>query len=314
MEFRRLGRSGPRVSEVGLGTWQFGGAWGRLDYETAREVVRAAHEAGVNFFDTAQVYGRGRSEEFLGRAIAELGIRDEVVVATKVPGEWLRYRDVKRALEGSLRRLGLDAVDLYQVHWPACWENIPVSETMRAMEDLVREGLVRHIGLSNFPVCLMEEAQASLRREEIVSNQLQYSLLVRDVEKELLPRMRELGMTLIAWSPLAKGALTGKYTPENLPEFKDVREGDPLFLRENFLRIWELVKALREIGARRGKTPAQVALRWLLEDPLVVVIPGARRPEQARENAGASGWRLRKEEWELLDRLSRAVEIEWVTY
>ena len=314
MEFKRLGRNGPKVSEVGLGTWQFGGAWGQVDYDTAKAVVQAAVEAGVNFFDTAQAYGRGQSEELLGRAIAELGVRDDVVIATKVPGEWLRYGDVKRALEGSLRRLKVDAVDLYQVHRPACWENVPVSETMRAMEDLVREGLVRHIGLSNFPVCLMEEAQASLRREEIVSNQLQYSLLVRDVEKELLPRMRELGITLIAWSPLAKGALTGKYTPENLPEFKDVREGNPIFLRENFQRVWKLVEALREIGGRRGKTPAQVALRWLLEDPLVVVIPGAKSPEQARENAGASGWRLRKEEWELLDRLSRAVEIEWVTY
>ena len=221
---------------------------------------------------------------------------------------------MKRALEGSLRRLRVDAVDLYQVHRPACWENVPVSETMRAMEDLVREGLVRHIGLSNFPPCLMEEAQASLRREEIVSNQLQYSLLVRDVEKELLPRMRELGITLIAWSPLAKGALTGKYTPENLPEFTDAREGNPIFLRENFQRVWKLVEALREIGERRGKTPAQVALRWLLDDPLVVVIPGAKSPEQARENAGASGWSLTKEEWELLDRISRAVEIEWVTY
>ncbi len=314
MQLKRLGKTGPRVSEVGLGTWQFGGAWGEMDYGTARAIVEAAFESGINFFDTAQVYGEGKSEELLGKAIAELGIRDEVVVATKVPGEWLRYRDVGRALEGSLRRLRVDAVDLYQVHWPACWDNIPVSETMKAMEELVERGLVRHIGLSNYPPCLMEEAQASLRREEIVSNQLQYSLIVRDAEKELLPRMREMGMTLIAWSPLGRGALTGKYTPENHPSFGDVRKGDPIFTRENFLRIWPLVQALIEVGERVGRTPAQVALRWLLEDSQVVVIPGARSPEQARQNAGASDWRMDRGDWELLDRLSRDLEIEWVTY
>ncbi len=311
MEFVKLGRSDLRVSRIGLGAWQFGGdAWGPLDYENAKAIVERAFDSGINFFDTAQIYGRGRSEEFLGSAIKELGIRDEVVIATKVPGFRLGYHDVLKSTERSLERLKVEAIDLYQVHWPSISYNVPIEETMRAMERLVEKGLVRYIGLSNFPACLVEQARQSLSKADIVSNQVRYNLIERDVEKELWPYLRKEGIALIAWSPIAKGALTGKYAPDSPPKFEDVRADDEIFHPENLRRIWKVVEVLREVGEKYGKTPAQVALNWLLYDPLIVPIPGARRPEQAESNAGAAGWRLRKEDWRRIDRVSREVRID----
>ena len=315
MRYRRLGRSGLRVSEVGFGAWQFSGdAWGEVRAEEAERTVEKALELGVNFFDTAQVYGRGRSEELLGEILRKLGATDEVVIATKIPGERLAYHDVKRATELSLRRLRKDAIDLYQIHWPSIWNHVPISETMKAMEELVEAGLVRYIGLSNFPPCLAEQAQQSLKKYEIVSNQLRYNVLEREVEKEYLPYLRERGMSLIAWSPLAKGALTGKYTPENLPSFQDVRANDPLFHPENFREAWRIVQLLKEIGEKYGKTPGQVALNWLLRDPLVIPIPGAKNPRQVEENAGASGWTLSEEDWRRITEASSTIRINRVLW
>ena len=315
MNYRMIGKSGLKVSEVGFGAWQFSGdSWGEVRYEDAKRTVEKALELGVNFFDTAQVYGMGRSEEFLGGILRELGASDDVVVATKIPGERLAYHDVKRATELSLRRLRRDAIDLYQIHWPSIWNHVPIPETMKAMEELVDAGLVRYIGLSNFPPCLVEQAQQSLKKHEIVSNQLRYNILEREVEREYLPYLREKGMSLIAWSPIAKGALTGKYTPENLPKFEDVRAKDPIFHPDNFKEIWKVVELLKEIGGKYGKTPAQVALNWLLRDPLVIPIPGAKNPRQVEDNVGASGWRLSDDDWRRIEEASREVRINRVLW
>jgi len=291
MEFMYLGTSDLKVSIVGLGTWQFSDSWGIKDYEQAKSIIEKALDVGINFFDTAAVYGRGLSEQFLGRAIKELGVREDVVIATKLPGEFLSRHDVFKGTKRCLERLGVSYIDLMQVHWPPLWNNFPTCEYMRALEELVHHGVIRYIGLSDFPVELVDSAILCLSTENVVSNQVRYNLVERDAEKELIPYAEAYGMSIIAWSPLAKGALTGKYTPENIPKFNDVRGGSAIFHPQNFSQIYEVVKLLKSIGEKYKKTPAQVALNWLLmSSESVIVIPGAKNPEQVEENAGAADW------------------------
>ncbi len=314
---RELGSSGIKVTVVGLGTWQFSDAWGVKDYATAKKIVAKALEVGINFIDTAMVYGQGMSEEFVGRAVRELGAREHFVVATKIPGEFLTYGDVFKATRRSLRRLGMDAVDLMQVHWPPAWHNIPTCEYMRALEKLVDLGMIKAIGVSNFPPELLDSARACLAREDIVSNQVRYNLVERDAEKEIIPYAEAEGLSIIAWSPLAKGVLTGKYTPGNLPAFNDVRQTDPLFQADNFRIIYNtLVKKLLEISRKYGRTPAQVALKWLIQaSDTVIVIPGAKNEKQVEDNALAGeDWYLSTEDWLLLEEASRNLRISRVTW
>lgn len=315
MEFRYLGTSDVKVSAVGLGTWQFSDSWGVRDYELARSIVERAIDVGINFFDTAAVYGRGMSEQFLGRALKELGVREDVIVATKLPGEFLSRHDVFKGTKRCLERLGTDHIDLMQVHWPPLWNNFPTCEYMRALEELVHQGVIRYIGLSDFPVELIESAWSCLSTEDIVSEQVRYNLVERDAEKEIIPYAEAYGLSIIAWSPIAKGALTGKYTPENLPEFDDVRRGSALFHPDNFRQIYEVVKILKEIGEKHGKTPAQVALNWLLKSSdTVIVIPGAKSPEQVEENAGAAGWDMGFDDWQRLEEASSKLTISRVLW
>ena len=233
-----------------------------------------------------------------------------MVIATKVPGYRLGYYDVLKSTKKSLERLKIEAIDLYQVHWPSVWHNVPIEETMKAMEKLVKDGLVRYIGLSNFPPCLVEQARQALSKADIVSNQVRYNIVERDVEKEIWPYLKKEGMALIAWSPLAKGALTGKYTPDSLPKFEDVRADDEVFHPKNFRQVWKVVEVLKEVGEKYGRSPAQVALNWLLYDPLIVPIPGAKNPEQAEENAGGAGWKMAEEDRRRIDEVSREIRID----
>lgn len=308
-----LAWTGEEVSRIGLGVWQFSDTWGITDYGLAKKIIEAAYDNGITFFDTAIVYGEGLSERFLGRAIKELGVRDEVFIATKIPGQYLSRDDVIRATRLSLKRLQIDVIDLMQVHWPPLWHNFPTHEYMRSLEMLVDMGLIRYIGLSDFPVELIESARASLSTTDIVSIQVRYNLLERDAEKEIIPYALREDLIVIPWSPLAKGALTGKYTPDNLPEFQDVRRVEPYFHPENFRRIYPLVEVLREMGEKYGKSPSQVALNWLITSyPNILPIPGAKSPEQARDNAGSIGWRLDFEDWFRLDQVSRSIRFSRV--
>lgn len=312
-----MGRSDMKVSRIGLGVWQFSGdAWGQISYEQAKTIVQKAFELGVNFFDTAAVYGRGRSEEFLGRSIKELKIRDSVYIATKVHGDWLRRIDIFNAVENQRRRLGVDAIDLYQIHWPACWHNTPICETMKTLEELIKRGLVRYIGVSNFPTPLLEYARSCLSRVDIITSQNRYNLIEREADKELLPYLKREGIVLIAWSPLAKGALSGKYTIENLPTFDDVRKNDPLFTPTNLSLISPLIQVLRQLSTKYNKTPAQIVLNWLIRDPWIYPIPGAKTIEQIIENVGAVGWSLSDDDWRTLDRLGWDIsqKISYVTW
>ncbi len=313
MEYTELGWTGLKISRIGLGAWQFSEAWGVTDYEKAKSIIAKAYELGINFYDTAMAYGRGMSEEFLGKALKELGIkRDEVVIATKIPGEFLTPDDVFKAVDRSLKRLGVDYIDLMQLHWPPCWHNHPTCPYARALERLVNLGKIRYIGVSNYPIVLIEELRSCFSTIDIVSMQYRYNLIERQAEIELIPYAEANDLTFLPWSPIAKGALTGKYTLENLPQFQDVRSGDPVFHPENFKKVQRVVEVLKQLSEKYGKKPVQIALNWLIMySPSIVPIPGAKTPEQVEDNAGSVDWKLSYEDWRLLDEVSREVKITY---
>ncbi|HLB68004.1 MAG TPA: aldo/keto reductase [Thermoplasmata archaeon] len=310
MDYVTLGRDGPKVSAIGLGMWQAGGkAWGNdVNDAECRKAMERAADLGVTLVDTAEAYGDGHSEKVVGDAIRHVG-RDRVFVATKVGGWHLHPDDVRKACAGSLRRLGVREIDLYQIHWPDPWSQVPLRDTMKALESLHRAGKIRHIGVSNFAVRDLEEARSHLSRTDIVSNQLRYNMLQREIEAEVLPYCKREGIGVLAWSPLGKAVLTGKYHAAKRP--KDaVRKEEDLFKPANLRRAAPLVAALRKIGKARGKTPGQVALAWLRRNRVVVPIPGAKRPDQVEQNAGAAGWSLNAPELRSLDRILRRLRLD----
>ncbi len=310
MDYVALGRGGPKVSAIGLGMWQAGGkAWGS-DVRDAdcRKAMERAVELGINLVDTAEAYGEGHSETVMSRAIKNVG-RDNVFIATKVGGWHLRPDDVRKACAASLKRLGVREIDLYQVHWPDPWGQVPLRETMKALEALHRAGKIRHIGVSNFAVRDMREARSHLSRTDLTSNQVRYNMLQRDVEKEVLPYCAREGIGILAWSPIGKGLLSGKYHNGRRPKDR-VRSDEDLFKPANVRASAPLVRELRRIGKIHGKTPAQVALAWLRRHRHVVPIPGGKRPAQAAENAGAAGWSLSSRELRGLDAILRRTRLD----
>jgi aryl-alcohol dehydrogenase-like predicted oxidoreductase len=302
-----LGPSGPRVAPLGVGTWQWGDRllWGYGRGYGAAELhgaYAAARAGGVALFDTAEIYGLGRSERLLGRFM-RTGGPGRAVVATKfMPFPWrLRRADLRRALRGSLQRLGLRRVDLYQVHWPA--PPVAIETWMEALADAVDAGLVGAVGVSNFSARQTRRAAEALARRGVAlaSNQVEYSLLRRGIERDgTLETCRALGVTVIAYSPLAMGLLSGKYDEAHPPPGLRRR----LAARRYPARIDPLIGLLRELGRAHGdRTPAQVALNWLICKG-ALPIPGAKNARQARDNAGALGWRLADDEVAALDRVS----------
>lgn len=300
----RLGTGGPELPAVGVGTWQWGDRmyWGFGKDFTERDVWEAFDEsvrAGLTFFDTAEVYGGGRSERFLGEFIRRTHV--PAIVATKFmpfPTR-LTSASLARALERSLMRLGLPAVDLYQIHYP--FPPVSIETWMDAMADAVEAGLVRAVGVSNFSKEQMRAAHAQLARRGIplTSNQVKFSLLDRGPLRDgLFEAARDLGVAIIAWGPLAKGVLSGKYSADHRPPGLRGRR----FTREVFGRLAPLLARLREIGESYGKTPAQVAINWCIAKG-TLPIPGAKTGAQARENAGALGWALADQEVGALDAL-----------
>jgi len=310
MDYVPLGRGGPKVSAIGLGMWQAGGkAWGDdvRDVDSRKAMERAA-DLGINLVDTAEAYGDGHSETVMARAIKEVG-RDRVFIATKVGGWHLRADDVRKACAGSLKRLGVRDIDLYQVHWPDPWSQVPLRETMKALEELHRAGKIRNIGVSNFAVRDLKEARSHLSRADIASNQVLYNMLQRNVEAEVLPYCRREGIAILAWSPLGKGILSGKYHNGKRPKDR-VRSDEDLFKPSNVRATIPLIRELRRLAQAHGKTPAQVALAWLRRHPHVIPIPGAKRPSQAEENAGASGWSLSGRDIRTLEGILRRVRLD----
>lgn len=314
MEYVKLGKTEERVSRIGLGAWQFSDAWGVTDYEKAKAVIAKAHELEVNLIDTAMIYGRGMSERFIGQALRDLNIkRDEVFIVTKIPGEYLSRDDVIKAVRGSLKRLQVSHIDALLAHWPPAWHNIPTCEYARAFERLVDMGLVRYIGLSNFPIALVEEFRTCMSRHDVEIFELRYNIVERWAEEEHLPYAEANRITVLAWSPLAQGAVLGKYTLEDVTKFQDVRRNNVLFRPHNYQQIARLVEAMKEVASAHGKTLAQVALNFIITSSSVVVpIPGAKTPEQVEENVGAIGWSMTFDEWSKLNEISRSLRISYV--
>jgi diketogulonate reductase-like aldo/keto reductase len=269
VEYRLLGPTREKVSTIGMGTWRIG-SYSSLD-ERARQVsaIRRGIELGINLIDTAEMYSNGRSEEVVRDAVKD--IREDVFIATKVSPGNLRHDDVIEACKGSLRRLGTRYIDLYQVHWPN--PSIPIRDTMSAMEQLVRDGLVRYIGVSNFNVSETDEARDALAKSEIVSNQVEYSLTNRYVEPEILPYCVNEKITLVAYSPLARGNI-----PDSIPE-----------------ALLQKYKA----------TPAQAMLNWVTRNEQVVAIPKATNPVHLEENASSVSVRFDAAEYEQIGASTR---------
>jgi myo-inositol catabolism protein IolS len=309
MQTINLGKSDIKVSKIGIGVWQASDEW-HGDDDQVIKAVGTANELGVNLVDTAELYGNGRSEKVLGRALAELG-REKFVIATKVAAAHLRYDELQRAAAASMRRLGVNEIDLYQVHWPDPWEQIPLKETFKALEKLYLEGKIRAIGVSNFAVRDLEEARSYLSRTDIVSNQMKYNLLQRNLEEDVLPYCKREGITILAWSPIAQGALSGKYTSKNLPS-GDVRIENILFAPQNMAQIEKVVAVLSKIAKDHMCTVPQVALNWLASMPIVIPIPGVKNPAQARENVLSLDFKLSNQELAEIDQVYREIKIDYL--
>ena len=263
MEMKELGNTGVTVPAIGLGTWKYRGG---------NEPLRKGISLGATLVDTAEMY---RNEAEVGQAIA--GLRDKVFLATKVLGSNLHFDQVLRAAEQSLRLLDVDCVDLYQIHWYN--RGVPITETMRAMESLVDRGMVKYIGVSNFSTKELQEAQAAMTRNPIVSNQVLYNLNTRRIERDLLPYCQQNDITIIAYTPLDSGSLASR------PRFMPARRS----------------QALGQLAEELGKTRAQVALNWCISRPNVIAIPKSDSVSRTVENCGAGDWKLTADQVRMLD-------------
>ena len=278
--------NGVTLSAIGLGTWQFGSKdWGYGDDYAENEagrILTRALDLGIALVDTAEIYGRGASERIVGRAIADR--RDEVFLATKMLPVAPLAAIIEKHGRASAERLGVDVIDLYQLHWPN--PAVPLGEQMRGMRRLVDANVVRHVGVSNFSRARWEAAERAFAGP-VLSNQVQYSLAYRKPDAEIVPYAVERDRLVIAYSPLAKGLLSGRYDVTNLPA-NSARMYDPLFLPENVAAAHDLIEAVRGIAKAHDATAAQVALAWVISHPNVVAIPGASRVEQLEHNAAAA--------------------------
>jgi len=325
MRYKKLGNTGLLVSQLCLGAMTFGSGTeglgasvGNLQQDDVDAMVRQSFDAGINFIDTANVYGAGRSEEMVGQAIRNLGLaRDQLVVATKVMGPMgqgpnqrgLSRYHIMDAVKASLKRLQLDHIDLYQVHGVDAVT--PIEETMEALDTLVRHGHVRYIGVSNWAAWQIAKANgvsARLNLARFASLQAYYTIAGRDLERELVPMMRSEGLGLMVWSPLAGGLLSGKFARgESMPG--ETRRATFEFPPVDHDRAYAIIDAMRPIAEARGASVAQIALAWLLHQPVVTsVIVGARRVDQLADNIASTEVVLSSDELEALDAISSLPE------
>ena len=302
METRKLGKNGPEITVIGFGMWAIGGTgwaggWGAQDDAASTEAINVALEHGINWFDTAAVYGLGHSEEVLGKALGAR--RKDVIVATKCGLVWDtngsitkngHYESVMRECEASLKRLGTDYIDLYQMHWPDIDARADPEDTMRAMDDLVKAGKVRYAGVSNYDVPLLER---SLTVRHVDSLQPPYNMLQREVEAEILPFCQTHGIGVVAYSPLASGLLSGYYDESRAFPDDDWRGHDARFTGQGLRRNLDTVERLRPIAARVDRTVAQLALAWVLANPAMTsAIVGVRKNAHIVDALPAAGQHL----------------------
>ncbi|HEY9604298.1 MAG TPA: aldo/keto reductase [Allocoleopsis sp.] len=306
METRQLGTSDVRITPILMGTWQAGKAmWVGIEDDQTIEAIRSAFGAGITTVDTAEVYGNGHSEEIVAQALSD--VRDRVTYATKVFANHLKHDQVIAACEGSLKRLKTDYIDLYQIHWPSGAfksEPVPIEETMSALNTLKEQGKIRAIGVSNFSRTQLQEASQYGR---IDSLQPPYSLFWRQVEQDAMPYCVENNISIIAYSSLAQGLLTGKFGQNHKFAEGDHRKANKLFKGENYERAQQALERLRPIAERHQCSLAQLSLAWLIAQPQANAIVGARNAEQAGSNAKAAAVKLSADELQEIDAIGRIV-------
>ncbi len=314
MEYTQFGQTSLRVSKISYGTWQFGGDWGSMQpaqLAVGKATVQQALELGINFFDTAQAYGFGMAEQMLGEALRPYlkSMREDIVLATKgglrkegdhilrdASKSWLR-----QGVEQSLRNLGVDYIDLYQVHWPD--PQIAFAETANALEQLVREGKIRYVGVSNYNAEQMREFEKTRKLDAL---QPPYSLFRRDIEEEILPYTQEHGIGVLVYGPLAHGLLAGTFTPQTTFPPDDWRSKSPIFHGDIFQRNLAVVEQLKGVAEREGITVAQLAIAWALAQPAIdVAIVGAHNPQQLAQTARAGDIHLAQETLHEIERIMR---------
>jgi aryl-alcohol dehydrogenase-like predicted oxidoreductase len=320
MELKRLGRSNVHVTPVAFGAWAIGGwMWGGAERKDAIRAIRKSVDLGITTIDTAPTYGFGLSEEITGEAIN--GIRDKVQILTKFGIRWndtggsffMATRDnegkkielyrnssknsVIKECEDCLRRLGTDYIDLFQIHWPD--PSTPPGETMEALNQLMKQGKILAGGVSNYDAGLMEEAS---KVAVVASNQVLYNMLAREIEKEVVPWCIEHEVGILAYSPLHRGLLTGKFRPDHVFKDGDARAGLPWYKKENILRVNRFLAAILPLAESRGATLSQLVLRWTLQQPgITCILAGARDPDQVQDNAGVLGFSLKDDELKFIN-------------
>lgn len=309
MEYIKLSHTDLIISRLGFGCEPLGGTdWGKVDESQVVAAVSRALDLGINLFDTADVYGLGRSEQTLSRALGSR--RHDVVIVSKFGVNWREDpeggraktfldcspRRVMEAVESSLRRLRVDCIPLYLVHWPD--PNTPIVETMKALVRCQESGKIRYIGVSNFPVHLIREA---MQVTQISAVELQYNLINRAAERELLPWCQNFGIGVLAYGVLAQGLLTGKYDSSTLFAEDDRRHRLPHFQGDNLKANMQVIERVREVGKRYHRSPTQLAIRWALMHPAIsCAITGIKSLDQIEENIGVFGWHLRREDYEFM--------------
>jgi myo-inositol catabolism protein IolS len=306
MEMRSLGKSNIQITPIIFGTWQAGkSGWVGIEDQEVIRALRAALDSGITTFDTAAVYGNGYSERIVAQALSDR--RDRVIYATKVFSNHLSYQQVMEACEGSLQNLQTDYIDLYQIHWPSGSFNspvVPIEETMSALNELKQQGKIRAIGVSNFSRAQLAEAT---QYGQIDSLQPPYNLFWRGVERDAMPYCIENHISIIAYSPLAQGLLTGKFKPDHKFEEGDIRAKNKLFQGENYQRAQAALEQLRSIADRYPCTLGQLALAWLIAQPQTSAIAGARNAEQATQNTKAAEVHLSPADLAEIDAIGRTV-------
>jgi aryl-alcohol dehydrogenase-like predicted oxidoreductase len=312
MDKRKLGTSPVEASVITFGAWAIGGwMWGGADRKEALEAIRASYDLGVTSIDTAPAYGQGLSEEIVGDAIQGIE-RNKIQLLTKFGLRWdtrqgefffksrnnagrdiLMHKiasreSIIRECEESLKRMKTDYIDLYQIHWPD--NTTPISETMEALQRLLEQGKIKAAGVCNYSAALMQEANSTI---SLASNQVPYSMVYRDIEKEVLPYALKHNIAIIAYSPLQRGLLTGKITPEHHFNEGDTREGNAFYSKENIIRVNAFLSSLKPLAEQKKATISQLVIRWTIEQPgITIALVGARNAPQAVENAGAAALRL----------------------
>jgi aryl-alcohol dehydrogenase-like predicted oxidoreductase len=306
MQLRRLGKSDLKISPILMGTWQAGKEmWVGIEDAQTTSAIRAAFEAGITAFDTAEAYGKGHSERVLGAAVSDF--RDRVILATKVFPNHLKAEQVTDACHRSLKNLKTDVIDLYQIHWPAGsfgTRAVPIGETMGALNRLKEEGKIRAIGVSNFSRRQIEEASQYSR---IDSLQPPYSLFWRHVEHDAMAYCEENDITILAYSSMAQGLLTGKFAKDHKFQKGDHRAGNRLFMPENFQRVHQALDRLRPLAAEKKISLGQLALAWVISHAGACAIAGARSRNQAIQNAAAADVSLSDDDLARLDEIGRLV-------